>query len=244
MIDIVSGLNIDCIFVDTEHFPINWNDLGWICNSYPHIGLPVIVRIPRPDPFEACRVLDMGATGVVAAYIETAEQVNQLRSAVKLRPLKGKKLEEILTGKNKPDKVMKRYLKDFNSGHILIVNIESVPALESLDKILSVPDLDGVLIGPHDLSCSLGVPEQYDHPIFESAIRKIIDKARDKKIGVGIHNLPLIEQEIKYAKAGLNLILHLADITLFRNALSDDLVTIRKELGEDISSAHKKNIII
>jgi len=243
-IEVMRDLDIDCVFIDTEHIPLDWQKLGWMCHTYRGLGMAPIVRIPRPDPFEACRVLDMGAVGVVAAYMETAEQVNQLRSAVKLRPLKGKKLEQILTGKSKLEGEFADYIKKFNEGHVLLVNIESVPAVEALDEILAVPDLDGVMIGPHDLSCSLGIPEQYDHPLFAEAMQQIISKARAKNIGVGIHNLPRVDQEVKWGKAGLNMILRLADMTLFRRALDEDLTKIREALGEKASGEQLGDIVL
>jgi 4-hydroxy-2-oxoheptanedioate aldolase len=243
-VEVMAGLDIDCVFVDTEHTPMDWHELGWMCHAYKSLGFAPIVRIPRPDPFEVCRVLDMGAVGIVAAYIETAEQVNLLRGAVKLRPLKGRKLEEILTGRSTLEGELADYIKKFNEGHVLLVNIESVPAVEALDEILVVPDLDGVLIGPHDLSCSLGVPEQYDHPLFAEAVQKIIDKARAKNIGVGIHNLPRLDQEIRYSKAGINMILRLADMTLFRKALHEDLSKLRQSLGEEAAPEELGDVII
>ena len=77
---------------------------------------------------------------------------------------------------------MVEYVRKYNQNHVLLVNIESVPALEALDEILAVPGLDGVLLGPHDLSCSLGVPEQYDHPRFEKAVHELITKARAHRL--------------------------------------------------------------
>ena len=244
-IELTAGLKLDCIFIDLEHFPTDWTNLNWMCQLCRAYDLPAIVRIPSADPFEACRVLDMGAAGIVAAYIETPEQVQALRSAAKLRPIKGKKLTDVLSGHELFDNDMNRYIKTFNKDHVLLVNIESTAALDRLDDILAVPDLDGVLIGPHDLSCSLGVPEQYDHPRFEKAVLSIIEKVRKKRLGVGMHNLPETAQDIKYGRAGVNLILRLADITLFRNALRHDLSKIRKGLHLNVSSDKSdKNLII
>jgi 4-hydroxy-2-oxoheptanedioate aldolase len=199
---------------------------------------------PRADPFDACRVLDMGAGGVVAAYVETAEEVRQLRGAVKLRPLKGRKLAEILAGQKELDGELAGYVHDRNENHVLLVNIESVAAIEALDEILAVPGLDAVLIGPHDLSCSLGVPEQYDHPLFTGAVQEIIGKARARSVGVGVHNLPELAQEIHWSKAGLNLILHRSDVTLFRRALHDNLTAIRQAVGDDPLASAPKDLII
>ena len=180
-IESLAGLDLDCVMIDTEHIPLGWHDLGWMCRAYRSLGIVPIVRIPRADPFDACRVLDMGAGGVVAAYIETAEEVRLLRGAVKLRPLKGRKLDDILSGRRPLEGELADYVETRNENNILLVNIESVAAVEALDEILAVPDLDGLLIGPHDLSCSLGVPEQYDHPIFAEAMLQIITKARGEK---------------------------------------------------------------
>lgn len=226
-LEVVKGLDIDCVFLDTEHTPMDWNMLGWMCRAYRSIGIAAIVRIPSPDPFDACRVIDVGASAVVSAYIETAEQVTALRSATKMRPIKGKKLDDLLSGKASLSSEMEEYVKDFNSGCGLIVNIESVPAIEALDEILAVPGLDGVLIGPHDLSCSLEVPEQYDHPDFIAAVETIAKKARAANVGAGIHNLPRIDQDLRCMEAGMNLILRRSDIMLFKEGMEKDLEALR-----------------
>ncbi len=116
-----------------------------------------------------------------------------------------------------------------------MINIESVPALERLDQILAEPGLDGVIIGPHDLSLSLGVPEEYHNRRFEDAVRKIISKVREKGLGVGIHFSQEAELQIKWAKAGANIILHSFDIALFEQKLKEDITAIRCALGEQDS---------
>lgn len=233
-IEVLRGMSLDCVLIDTEHFPTNWSDLGWMCQACCAIGVAPIVRIPRSDPFEACRLLDVGAVGVVAAYTESAEEVRLLRGATKLRPLKGRKLQEILAGQSKLEGELAGYVQKYNENHVLLANIESVAAIDALDSILAVPGLDALLIGPHDLSCSLGVPEHYDHPLFEEAVREIIAKGRAKRVGVGIHNLPSIDQETRWAQAGLNLILHLADTSLLRKALHENLNQLRRNLGDTV----------
>ncbi|TFG50948.1 MAG: aldolase [Candidatus Brocadiia bacterium] len=229
----LKGVNFDFVFIDTEHIPIDSHQLGWMCHAYRGLGMAPIVRIPSPSPYEASRAIDTGASGVIAPYIETAEQVKELRGAIKLKPLKGKKLDDILEGKAKPEPLLAEYVKNYNMNNAMIVNIESVPAINALDEILAVPGLDAVLIGPNDLTCSLGIPEQYDSPIFDNAVREIIRKAREKNIGAGIHFWPSVEQEAKWAQAGLNLIIHHSDMTIFKRAIQEDLGRLRDLLGDD-----------
>ncbi len=231
-IEALTGLDLDVVMLDTEHIPMLWDDMAWLCRTYRSLGIVPIVRIPQADPFEACRALDMGAGGIVAAYIESAEEVRQLRGATKLRPLKGKKLDDILSGREALEGELADYIHQRNADNLLIVNIESVAAIDALDEILAVPGLDAVLIGPHDLSCSVGHPEQYDHPAFEEAVATVVTKARARGIGAGIHNLPTVDQEIKWSRAGMNLIMHRTDFTLFRRCLNDNLTAIRNALGQ------------
>ena len=87
--------------------------------------------------------------------------------------------------------------------------------------------MDGVLIGPHDLSCSLGIPEQYDHADFLRAVETIFTKARDKNIGAGIHFWGSIEEQVAFLNMGANMLIHSGDIMLFAKHLRQDLNGIR-----------------
>ena len=223
---------IDFVFVDTEHTPLDRETLSWICQTYQALGLPPVVRIPCNDPFEAAKVLDAGAGGVIGPYLETADQARELAGAVKLRPLKGKKLREALRDQNTLEPELRDYLERRNGGLILIAQIESVTAIENLQEICSVPGVDAVLIGPHDLSCSLGIPEQYDHPRFDEAVRTIFRIAREHRVGAGIHFWLNMEQEVAWAKAGANLVMHSSDLFAFSRTLKRDIEHLREALAD------------
>ena len=131
-------------------------------------------------------------------------------------------------------------IRERNQDNVLIFNVESIPAIENLDKLLEVPDIDAIQIGPHDLSFSLEVPEDYKHPEFDKAVRLIIKKARAKGIGAGIHFWESLDQEIEWARAGANLFLHSADVLLFTKALRKDLQEARKALGDEFDAGDAK----
>jgi 2-keto-3-deoxy-L-rhamnonate aldolase RhmA len=230
--DHIRQLGMDFVFIDTEHIAIDRQQLSWMCEAYKAMGLAPIVRIPSPDPYAATMVLDGGASGVIAPYVESARQVQELRGAVKYRPLRGKKLEDAMHGRQPLEDGLESYLKEYSKNNLLIVNIESRPALDALDDILQVPDLDAVLIGPHDLSCSLNVPEQYDHPVFLEAVDEIIRKARNNGVGAGIHFWIGTERQVEWARKGLNLIIQSTDITAFVEYLGKQLGAIKEALGD------------
>jgi 2-keto-3-deoxy-L-rhamnonate aldolase RhmA len=195
----VQELGLDFVFIDTEHIAFCRDTLSWMCQGYRAVGM----------------ALDGGASGVIAPYVETVEQVQALRGAVKLRPRKGQRLEEALRSNEELEPELAAYLSGRNGCSVLMVMIESRPAVEALDDLLSVPGLDGVLIGPHDLSTSLGVPEQYRHPEFNQCVRNIIRRARAARVGAGIHFWEGLDLEIQWADAGANIILHSSDLTAY-----------------------------
>jgi 4-hydroxy-2-oxoheptanedioate aldolase len=236
----VKRAGVDFVFIDTEHTPFDRTVLAQMCLAYKGYGLPPLVRISSPDPHEARKVLDGGASGILAPYIESPEQVRELVGATKLRPLKGERLREALQKQDSLTPELKDYLRDWNKENFLMINIESVPALERLEYILAEPGLDGVIIGPHDLSISLGLPEQYHNPQFEDVVGRIISKAREKGLGVGIHFSQEAELQIKWAKAGANIIMHSSDIALFQQKLKEDVTTIRRALGEEDSTTREE----
>lgn len=223
---------LDFVFIDTEHIPLDRAQVSWMCQAFNAEKIAPIVRIPSPDPFEACMALDGGAAGVVAPYIEKAEQVQALRGAVRYRPMKGEKLGRVLDGSLTLSQQEEDYFRSYNEDKMLVINCESKHAVDNLDRLLQVPDIDAVFIGPHDLSVNLGVAEQYDSPVFLETVNEIIKKCKKYKISVGNHFSMDLDKQIKWAKAGMNIILWNIDILRFVQAMNKDISAVKAALGE------------
>lgn len=223
---------LDFAFIDTEHTAINRSDMAKMSQAVQAYGVTPVVRIPSPDPYLVCQAIDAGAKGVIAPYLESVEQIKDLVGAVKFRPLKGEILRQVLNGEKELSEEMNTFLNQYNNGNIAIANIESVPAMEKLDELLSVPGLDGVFIGPHDLSISLGIPEQYNHPQFEKAVQYIIQTTRKKGLAIGIHFSLEPERQIQWMKEGANIVVHSSDIALFSQKLNADMQIIKSAMGD------------
>ena len=239
----VRGANLDFVFLDTEHVPLERMEVAAMCQLYSAMGIAPVVRIPSPDPFKACQMIDAGAHGILAPYIETVDQVKEMVGALKYRPLKGARLREILDNPDSIDPELKAYLENYNRGNLCIINIESIPAVENLDNLLKVPGVDAVFIGPHDLSVNMGLPEMYDHPDFEKMVELIIRKCRENNIAVGIHFSELPERQVKWMKHGANIIIHSSDIAIFSQKLAADIQLIRKSGGIEGGTSTEKIII-
>jgi len=241
---VVKNAGLDFVFIDTEHVPLGRETVANMCNTYSALGIPPIVRIPSPDPYNACTVLDGGAAAILAPYVESVEQVKELVGATKYRPIKGEKLKQILDNPTGINSKLKKYVDDRCKNNLLFINIESKPAVDNLSKLLSVPGVDGVIIGPHDLSCSMGIPEEYNNPIFEKTVTKIIKECNSRNLGIGIHLSEEPEQQIKWARVGANIILHSSDISLFNKMITNDISKIKEELGDLKENNKNESIII
>lgn len=223
---------IDFVFIDTEHVLIDSTTLSWMCVTYGALGLAPIVRLPSADPARATAVLDGGAQGVLVPYMESVEVLRQMAGAVHKKPLKGEKLAGELSGRAPfPDRLRAR-LAESNRNNLLFVNIESIPALSRLDELLSVEGLDGVVVGPNDLSYSMDRPNEYDDPEFEAALCEILARARARGVAAGVHALGDISRQIGWAKkTGMNMLWHSGDVYAFVSGMKRDIAAYRQALS-------------
>ena len=106
-----------------------------------------------------------------------------------------------------------------------------------------MPDVDGVFIGPHDLSVNLGIPEEYDNPVFEEYVERIISACRKRGIGIGNHISTSIEKELQWANKGMNIIVWSSDIQRFVQAMASDINEMKERLGDN-AAQQDVNIVI
>jgi len=234
---IVSNSGLDFVFIDTEHLPVDRSELTFLCQVYKTAGIAPIVRIPAPDAYIASMAKDSGAVGVVAPYVERVEQIRDLVGATKYRPLKGELLQNILSGAEKLNNELKTYLEKVNYGSMCIINVESMTAVRNLNILLDVPGLDAVIIGPHDLSINMGLPEQYEHSEYEKVVKEIVHRTRKKGLAVGIHFPGNPERQIKWMKEGVNIVLHSSDMFLFSQKLNEDINKMKIAAGDAVLSS-------
>lgn len=225
-------LEMDFIFICTEHIPIDRTEVSNMCNFYALKGISPIVRIPYPSDRWASMAIEGGAEGIVAPYVETVEEVKELVGAVRYRPIKGAFLKDILDGKREPKEKSKKFLENFNENKYLILGVESVHAINNLENLISIDGVDGVFLGPHDITVSMEIPEEYGNPEFVDTIVDVIKRCRKMGKGVGIHMDALMDNGLKYIDAGMNFVLNLADIVKMRQTLANDFSTLRSRYGD------------
>lgn len=218
---ILGNAPLDFVFLCTEHMPLDRSETSVLSQHFGAMGISPIVRISSPDPFLAAMALDAGAEGIVAPYVETVEQVQALVGAVHYRPIKGRKLQDLLSNNEVVTPATQAFLRRFNRHNYLIIGIESVEAYNNLDALIAVEGVDGVFMGPHDLSVSLDVAEEWENPQLLRLIEDTIQRCRLAGIGVGVHLSPIFSQEQteRFVSLGMNWLLDGADVSHVLQAL-------------------------
>ena len=237
LVDQLAGSPLDFVFIDTEHVPLGRESLAWMCCSYKHAGLPPLVRVQHCDAAELRFVIDQGAAGVVAPYIETLEQVNVLCDAARRRPLQGEALRRFAgeSGGDRPE--LRSYIHQRTADTLLLLNIESEPAIDRIDELVSVEGVDGVLIGPHDLSCNLGIPEAYDHDRFSEALREVVAATQRHGRVAAMHFMGCggLELAMAWRELGFTTWVQHADVYFAARGVADEIGRLRGEAGASVN---------
>ena len=232
----VGAFGLDYVIIDTEHAPRSRAEVSDYMAALNYTGVVPIVRVPIPASHYVTMYLDAGAQGVLAPYCETVDEVKEVVGAAKWRPLKGELVKRAVDSGELPSEETKVYLENRNKNNVCIIGIESVPAIENLENILKVQGIDAIFVGPNDLTITLGVPDQYDHPDYEAALREIISKSSAANVPVLIHH-QTVELTQKWLKEGSRFVLYSSDARTMHNGYREEFGQIKmtgQELGGDI----------
>jgi len=182
--EIMGGMGFDWILIDTEHGPIDISTLQTMLIGLKGSPSVPIIRVPWNDQVVIKRSLDVGAMGLVIPLVRTAQDVRDAISYAKYPP-------EGIRGcsPRRPSDYGRKwndYVMNANAGIIVIAQIEHVDAVQNIDEILAVPDLDGIVIGPVDLSNSMGYFNKPSAPEVQRVVEEIVRKSAAAKVCVGV----------------------------------------------------------
>lgn len=183
--ELCAGSGFQWLAIDAEHAPNDLRKMLHTLQSVSAYPTHPVVRLPNGDAALIKQVLELGATSLVIPMVESAEQAEALVRATRYPP-QGIRGFGSAIGRSSRWTRYTDYVKQANEQICLIVQAESTPALEQLDAICAVDGVDGVLIGPGDLSASMGFLGQLAHPEVVAAINKAIGTIRFHGKAAGI----------------------------------------------------------
>src|SRR5271168_3249433 len=166
---ILAAAGFDWTFIDGEHGGFGIETLQDLCHASVSVGLAPIVRVADLQYPLVARALDCGAQGVLFPRVESPELLERAISWTRFPPegVRGYGLQPTHVGYETVG--MPAIIAHSNANTMVVLQIETKTALERIDDLLSVPKIDAVMIGPADLSISLGVAGQFEHPTLVAA---------------------------------------------------------------------------
>jgi 2-keto-3-deoxy-L-rhamnonate aldolase RhmA len=183
--EILSSAGYDWVVVETEHTAIDVSEVLRLLIAIEGRGAVPLVRLAWNDPIQAKAVLDSGAAGVIVPMVNTREEAELAVKSVKYPPQGFRGVGLARAQGYGPG--FDEYMEKANSDTLLMLQIEHIDAVNDIDNILSVDGIDGTYIGPYDLSCSMGLPGQLNHPDVEAAKNKVLKATLSRGLTPGIH---------------------------------------------------------
>jgi 2-keto-3-deoxy-L-rhamnonate aldolase RhmA len=206
---VICNAGYEWVIIDAEHHPFSSETLREIAAVVKARAAVPIVRVADNNAALIKHTLDLGAEGIVIPLLRTVEDAQRAVAACRYPP-RG------IRGFNPRDasnffKDFDHYISTIDDRVIAMLQVEHIDAVNNLDGFLATPGVDCILIGPADLSYSLGAPLQSRHPKVQEAISTTIAKCNAAGIPVGIAADGTAEDYIVWIKRGVNFLLLGAD---------------------------------
>ena len=223
---ILAVAGFDFMFIDMEHSPFSTETMADMIRAARLSGIVPLVRTSDDAYFLISRALDAGAQGVMVPRVESAGQAEEIVRCAKYPPegRRGCALSMAHTdygaiGRNE-------YMSRANEELLLILQIESRRAVESIDEIADVGGFDAFFLGPNDLSLSYGLPGETTHPTVVNAMERVLSTALERGFYCGIH-LGDAEALIRWREKGMRIITYSTDISMVRDASRRGLAQLK-----------------
>ena len=213
VVEIFGRGGFDYVIIDTEHGPMSIETAENLVRAAELVGISPVIRIRENNASLVSRALDIGAEGVQVPQIGSADAARALVRAARFAPEGERGVCRFVRAAQYTHTDRFDYFRRANEDTTVIVHIEGREGVERIDEILAVPGVDVAFVGPYDLSQSLGVPGQVDHPEVARAMKEVIEKARARGVAVGT----FVDNEAaawRWMEAGVQYISYSVDVGL------------------------------
>lgn len=226
---VLSNAGCDFVIIDMEHSTFSMETVGQIIRTSRGADMPSIVRVPVIERHFISRALDAGASGLM---IPRVESIADIEDVVKWSMYHPEGDRGVAFGIGHTDYGDHRlidgvaYTKQANEELVVVAQIETAKSIENIDELFSSGMIDVALIGPYDLSTSLDVSGELDHPVMVEAIEKVIEKAKEYDIIMGSY-IDGFEGGKQWLKRDIQLIACGSDVALLTWKIGEEIQKIK-----------------
>lgn len=185
IIDIMASAGFEWLVIDLEHTSIDLGIAHILIGTIQANGMKALVRVSKNEEVIIKRVLDMGADGIIVPMIKSRIEALEAINYAKYPPI-GKRGVGLFRAQ-KYGLGFEEYKKWVNEELVIIAQIEHYEAVDNIEEIITIDGIDGVIIGPYDLSSSMGYPGEYDRSDVKDAIAKVLRVCKENNVPSGFH---------------------------------------------------------
>jgi 4-hydroxy-2-oxoheptanedioate aldolase len=186
-----------------------------------------MVRVPDKLYHQLAQTLDFGADGLVIPRVETPQEAEDIVQTTRYYPLGERGFSKASIDSRFPACSVSEYVEWANRETLIVIQIESERGVENADELVSVKGIDAVLIGPSDLSQSLGIPGDLQNPRLKDACRRIVEACRRHGVAAGIH-LHSYEAVAEWIDEGMRFLTFQNDLSLLRDRSGEVVSNLQK----------------
>lgn len=212
VVEMLGAAGFDVVVLDLEHAPIEVGDLPALAAAARSAGLFSVARLPSKAPAEIGRALDAGVDGLLVPHVSSPEEARRIVAAGRFPPAGERSLNPYVRG-TAYGRADGNVREEANARVALVAMLEGEAAVDRLGEICAVSGLDGVFVGPVDLSASLGVPGEPEHPRVVGAVRDIVGRVARDGLASGMY-APTPEAAARWFDADASLVALSADIAM------------------------------
>ena len=184
-VEVMALAGFDWLVIDIEHTPIDFETTHVLISAIQANGMKALVRVSKNEEVVIKRILDMGADGIVVPMVCSKEDAKMAVDYAKYPPV-GKRGVGLYRASKYGTK-FEEYKKWVDEELVIIAQIEHIDAVNNIDEILSVDGIDGTIIGPYDLSGSMGYPGEFERDDVKDAVQKVLERCKENGIPSGFH---------------------------------------------------------
>lgn len=184
---LLAAAGFDYLFIDAEHGGFGLETVQDLVSAASQAGITPLVRVGELLYSLVTRALDVGAQGIILPRVENPALLQEAIGWTKFPPMGTRGFGVGPAQLDYKRRTMPEIIDHLNASTMIIVQFETLTSMERCDDILSIPGIDVAMVGPTDLSISLGVPGEFDHPLLVETIRRFVASCRRHDVTPGIH---------------------------------------------------------
>ena len=228
-VEVMALAGFEWLVIDIEYTAINMETVQMLITTIQANNMKALVRVSKNEEVVIKKVLDMGADGIIVPMINSKEDAEQAVSFAKYPPF-GKRGVGLYRASKYGTK-FEEYKKWVDEELVIIAQIEHIDAVNNIDEIIQVEGIDGTIIGPYDLSGSIGFPGDFERNDVKDAVQKVLERCKEHNIPSGFHVVDTAPKNLNLKiKQGCTFLAYGIDYFFMRDAAMNGMNTLKEGL--------------